>query len=763
LLVLLGLGVGFAARAHAQSGEPEQSELISVEPEPGTAPDPDAGVPAEPAQTVTVTPAPPGPTAQPPAGAPSEMLVTGERTSPTAQLQRSAEAVNVIDTRKAKEQTADLGEVLARTQGVAVQRDGGLGSNARFALNGLSDDQVRFLVDGIPIELAGYPFGLANVPVNLVDHVEVYRGVVPIRFGADALGGVVNLVTADKRRSYFGGSYQVGSFGTHRVTVDGRYRDEDTGFTFAHAAFLDVAKNDYDVTVDVRNEVGQLGPATVPRFHDGYRAFGGTAEVGVTDRPWAKRLTITGFASTFDKQLQNNVVMTVPYGEVTSGETVYGATARYDVALSSAVRLEITANYSHRIIGFHDASEWEYDWYGQRVFQKTSRGEVSSSPTLPRGTDSTIWQNTGFGRALVSWELSSEHILRASVTPTFTTRSGENRLTEPNQLDALKGRRQLLTSVAGLEYEADLFDDVLANVVFVKDYLYHAESQSMLGADSAFSDAQVDRHSLGVGDSLRVQATPWLLAKASYEFATRLPRPDEIFGDGALVRDNLPRASANAPGLLPEISHNVNLGPRVELRRTAIGDLTLDVNAFLRETDRLIVLLRTDNRQRFENVYSARGLGLENAVSWVSPRRFVYLDGMFTWQDVRNTSSEGTFGSDQKGDRIPNRPYMFGSWGARLHFGGFPGTGDFIEPFYFGRYVHSFFRAWESQGDPAFKATVPSQVSHNLGLTWIANPDLAHVTATLEMQNLTNAKLYDNFGVQRPGRAIYLKLTATVD
>ena len=32
-------------------------------------------------------------------------------------------------------------------------------------------------------------------------------------------------------------------------------------------------------------------------------------------------------------------------------------------------------------------------------------------------------------------------------------------------------------------------------------------------------------------------------------------------------------------------------------------------------------------------------------------------------------------------------------------------------------------------------------------------------SATLEVDNLTDAKVFDNFGVQRPGRAFYLKIT----
>src|SRR4051794_26379795 len=61
----------------------------------------------------------PGPGPEPP-----EVTVQVTR-SAQQQLERSADAVSVVDTRKAQHQSADLGEVLARTPGVAVRRDGG--------------------------------------------------------------------------------------------------------------------------------------------------------------------------------------------------------------------------------------------------------------------------------------------------------------------------------------------------------------------------------------------------------------------------------------------------------------------------------------------------------------------------------------------------------------------------------------------------------------------------------------------------------------
>lgn len=683
------------------------------------------------------------------AATPVEVHVQGAR-SEAERLQQSAEAVNVVELRQAREQTADLGEVLARTQGVSVRRDGGLGSNVRFSLNGLTDDQIRFFLDGVPLEFAGFPSGVANVPVNLVDRVEVYRGVVPVRFGADALGGVVNLVTPDLKRSYFDTSYQVGSFGTHRVALNGRYYDPDTGFVLGHTAYLDIAKNDYDVNVQVPRDDGSQVDAKVPLFHARYRAYGATLDAGVIERPWAKRLMLTAYATSFDRQIQNNLVMTVPYGEVRDGETDYGATAKYDVDLGKQVELNVVANYSHRIIRYVDDSMWVYDWYGQRIHERLAPGEVGEP-----AANQTTWQNGVFGRALATWRPAEEHTFRATATPTFSTRYGQNLLHDNSSPDPLSPAQSLLTVVLGLEYQLDLWRDRLSNIVFFKDYAYHADGEYYPSAGGGLHDQIVDSHTQGAGDSLRFRFTPWLYAKASYEYATRLPRPDEAFGNGVLTKQNLT--------VRPEVSHNVNLGPRVELRDKGLGELTVDVNAFLRDSDRMIALIGNDTTSQFQNVLRARGLGLENALSWLSPRRWVGLDGTLTWQDVRNFSKSGPFAANY-GDRIPNRPYLFASWGARVRIEDVTGKGDSIEPFYIGRYVHEFYRGWESAGinAPDWKQTVDMQLSHDVGVTWIGDRDFARMSLTLEVQNLTDAKLYDNFGVQRPGRAFYAKLAATL-
>lgn len=678
----------------------------------------------------------------------TEITVYG---APTAaqRLQRSAEAVTVVDLSKARKRSADLGEVLARSQGVTLRRDGGLGSSTRLSLNGLSDNQVRLFLDGVPLDVAGYPLGIANVPVNLIERVEVFRGVVPLRFGADALGGAVNLVSSPRLDTHLGLSYQVGSFGTYRLTAEGTYHHDASGFLVRAAGFWDHANNDYPTRVSVSAGRGRVETATVERTHDAYAARGVHLSAGFVQRSWAKQLMLTAFLADYDKELPGNPIMTVPYGEVRYGGFTRGATLRYDLEFSSSLSLGVVFNLARRDVTFVDNSAWIYDWFGRRTAaRRFGNGEIGGDPT-----DQVTWQDSIFARASLEWSPASHHTLRLASTPQYAFRHGKQNLerTLPGR-DPLAARNHLVKLVTGLEYELRAFDEAMQNLLFAKHYLYSAVGQApQPGGKFRRQESNTQTH--GIGDALRVRIAPWLLAKGSYEFTTRLPETDETFGDGVLVGPNLE--------LAPESSHNFNLGPRIEVERSWLGGFTLDLNAFLRDSKDLIVLLGDDRAFQYKNVLAARALGVEGALSYQSPHRLFGCEGSFTTQDVRNRASAGTFAT-YRGDRIPNRPYLFGSWGAHLRFAGLPGAHDTLEPFYLGRYTHSFFRGWESQGLTQFKQTIDAQVTHSAGVSWSINRPTARITSTLQVDNLTDALVFDNYGSQRPGRAVYLKLSGEI-
>lgn len=190
--------------------------------------------------------------------------------------------------------------------------------------------------------------------------------------------------------------------------------------------------------------------------------------------------------------------------------------------------------------------------------------------------------------------------------------------------------------------------------------------------------------------------------------------------------------------------------------RTPIGDLHYELTGFVRDTHNQIVMLNSDRVFKYENVYDSSSLGFETALRWTSPGRYLTVDGSMTFQDFRNRSEAGQFAAFN-GDRLPNKPWLFGSWGARMQF-------EYqrrhrLEPFYIARAVGSFFRGWESRGDVEYKQRIGAQLSHGVGVSYMFGSQVIDYSVTFEVQNLTDAQLYDFFGVQRPGRSFWLKLT----
>lgn len=675
----------------------------------------------------------------------AEVVVRGLSTAD--QMRQSAEAVQVIETGRARRETADLGQVIARSQGVVVRRSGGLGSEARFVLNGLGEDQIRYFVDGVPLEQAGYTLGVANVPVNLIERVEIYKGVVPIRFGADALGGAVNLVTRTARRGAHGfASYEFGSFGTYRIAVGAQSRHEPSGVFVRGDGFHDYARNDYPVDVEVTDpENGRLVPRTVRRFHDEYRATGGGIEAGVLGRPWAKRLSLRLFATDFDRDVQHNRTMTRVFGAVTEGQTRTGATLRYENTWDDTA-FEGLATYSRGALEFLDTSRCAYDWYGNCQTERANGGELDGRPYDRRLIES-VWS----GRLLASQRIHPSHGLKLAVSPSIVNRQGQERELLPGATrDPFSVNNLLGSVVTGLEHEWSLFEETLSNVLFVKDYFQVQEAVEPLpNGNEAERDAKL--HRLGWGDGLRYRFTEAWYAKASYELTTRLPKANEVFGDASLVEPNFM--------LEPETSHNVNLSVAASSLPTSLGTFRMETGGYLRNVENQILLLQGTTTAQFENVANARIMGVEGAAGWTSPRERLSLDANVTAQDARNTSTDGPFRAFE-GDRLPNLPYLFGNGAASYRLTDVALTGDELSVTWNARYVHEFYLSWERFGTRSSKSVVESQLLHSLGLTYLMRRGDLSLSSTIEVQNVTDVDARDFYGVQKPGRAYFFKSVA---
>jgi len=112
---------------------------------------------------------------------------------------RVASSVTVLD-KAAIDRAGDLGvsDLLLRTPGVSISRNGGYGTTTSLRIRGAETDQTVVVIDGVKLNDpsspgGGYNFG--NMLVGDASRIEVLRGPQSILWGSQAIGGVVNIVT----------------------------------------------------------------------------------------------------------------------------------------------------------------------------------------------------------------------------------------------------------------------------------------------------------------------------------------------------------------------------------------------------------------------------------------------------------------------------------------------------------------------------------------------------------------------------------------
>jgi len=140
---------------------------------------------------------------------------------PRAAPEDPTSAATVVDAARFAGEAKDVAALLIAAPGVAVQEYGGLGQLSTVSLRGASADGVKVLVDGLPLNTAaGGGVDLSTIPRGWVDRIEVVRGAEGARYGAGAMGGVVNVITRPAGAGGWSARLSAGSFLTGSAAAD---------------------------------------------------------------------------------------------------------------------------------------------------------------------------------------------------------------------------------------------------------------------------------------------------------------------------------------------------------------------------------------------------------------------------------------------------------------------------------------------------------------------------------------------------------------
>lgn len=670
-----------------------------------------------------------------------EVIVATKSTS--TELKIKGYSVEVIEGSKQKNFNTDINQMLKSIPGINLRETGGLGSGFKLSLNGLSGNQIRYFIDGIPMENFGSALSLNNYPVNLIEKLEIYKGVVPVALGADALGGAVNIVTGHWQKSFMDLAYSYGSFNTHRVAFNGQYADNEFGYFVKGSLFYNHSDNNYLMkNVPVYDlELGNyLGTTDIERFHDEYTSSMLNAEAGLFDKSFADKLSVKLIAAQGRKNYQhpdNNLIRVFGDFYNENESLLFAADYRKNFA-GIDVKAWIVAGETEETVV--DTGRRKYNWAGDFITRDEDdpKGEIMERRSYLELTDKILKSSIGAG-----YNFSDEHRIDLNFSQNYLERSGDDKVDEFNI--SYESPNSISKNLLSAAYTYSSENKKAEISVFGKQYWYSGEIISFDYEDNKIVTSPSLTKS-GFGAAASYHFTDNILIKSSYEKAYRIPESFEILGDGIYVNPN--------PVLQPEKSDNVNLGV---LLNGNYGNLeySSEVNLFYRFSRDFIRFNPLGPFGEYENLNNVKSEGIEGGFSVVYDYDYS-LTANVTYQNITDqTEFDEGLRNTNYDSRVPNVPYFFGN----VRAGYIP---SFLFPqrnfriYWSCRYVHEFYLTWENLGDKSEKNIIPGQFTQDIQIEYSAFEGAYNFS--FAVNNLFDRTVYDNFNIQKPGRSYSLKL-----
>jgi putative mxcH protein len=662
------------------------------------------------------------------------VVVTGK--SKVQFMRESPEAITVINGKDLQGRSVSLETILDKTIGLKVGQTGGLGSSSRIIVHGLEGNRIQILWDGIPMSTSDGTFSLDEIPIDIIERIEVYKSIIPARFGCDGLGGAVNIVTKEFSTDYLDASYELGSYQTHKGSVFSRKNFPKSGILLGAGGYYTSAKNDYSFRVPERENL------LVKRDHDRFRSYMLKWKVAFTKFWFDEISTEFGYYNRFNET--QGVLKNIQHAENKSGMFMLENKLIKSGILNNRLNFESHFSLSHTTNNFVDTARVNHDFEGNIYPSPNGQGETGDVPH--NSNDKGLEINE---RINLDYKLSTNHNLNLNTLINYAQRQPNDDIASQHAGFIIGGFPSKKTSiVSGLTWDAKLFGRKLTNMFSAKYFHLHSEIEDLTSYEMIEAPKKKSNTTSQIGwiEAMKYEPFRGFHLKVSYQRAIRLPNSQELFGDGIITFP--------AAGLKPEKSHNFNLGFLIDKNDVlGLSRLQFEVNGFYMQVSDMIKLMKQHMAAGYVNAEKVHIKGIETELKLdISPT--VYAYGNLTYQDVRDVLDylPGTQAPNPtKGLRLPNIPYLFANFGAEYHSDRLF-KNWYVKAFWDGKFTEEFFYFWELT--ELQKRRIPRSFVNDIGLllTYKNKYSIA-----LECHNLMNKEVWDQFRQPLAGRTFHLK------
>ena len=669
----------------------------------------------------------------------SDVIVLGK-----SKAQRHREvpsAITIIDSQELKYKTATLNEILDNAAGIKVAQQGGLGNASRIIIQGMDGKRIGIFINGMPMGNSD-EFQLSSIPIDMVDEVEIYKGIIPAWLGGDGLGGAVNIRLKDFKKNHLEMAFEAASYNTYIGSLQLKHYLGKTSTALHAGATMNYAKNNYSFSSPF--ELGRI----IHRDHDAYTHGG--FNVGITSQQWwFDQFDLTLSADYYRKEIQGGLM-----NVQNNIQHAFTRTRSASTSLSlekSFLKGKLTAQF-HSIIGFSlvnqvDTSHYCYDFIGNRFPSGSGRGEIGAVPNDSHDRHTTVRELLN-----LTYKIGNNQLVTWTTNYRYGCKMPKDELADSYSRLPTSGYPSRLHSiVSGLTHELKLYGGKFTNELGIKLFNHHSEvlpfAEAIMLQDKLKASTN---HSTMAGWSeamaLHLLPNNALTLKASVQSTVRMPIAEELFGDGVLL---LPSEK-----LRPERSFNINAGAIWLINAMRYPQVRIGINTFYMSAKDMIKLMYSSMNMAYDNIGKVRVMGIDMEME-SKLNRWLDLQGNITWQDARDMRKEAVGGGENfhYRYRIPNMPYLFGNVGVRLHKDGLlskSSSSAFASTFGF---TKAFSYNWEASKHNTM--LIPARYCWDVAVHHSFNK---RCQLSFEIRNILNRENWAEFRYPMERRTFHLKM-----